>query len=312
MRCPTLRKSGLSYDGAMKRCGHVAIIGRPNTGKSTLLNRLIGEKIAIVSDKPQTTRHRLLGVLSLTDSQLIFVDTPGVHRPGHQLNRRMMDLVYEAVRDVDVVIQMVDASVPFGKGEQFVVDLVRSASKPVILALNKVDLINKARLLPLIEAYKDRLDYVEIIPISALCGDNVDVLIAKAAEHLPERDFLYPPDYFTDQRERSMASEIIREKVLEKTRQELPYATAVAIDEFDESQREEGFVRISASILVDRHSQKKIVIGRGGKMIKEIGIAARKDLQELLQVPRLYLDLNVRVEEGWRDRQSLLDELGAR
>ncbi len=294
----------------MPKCGFVALIGRPNAGKSTLLNRLVGQKVSIVSDKPQTTRGRLLGILNSPDAQIVFVDTPGVHRPGHRLNKRMMDAVYESLRGVDVVLHLVDASESFGRGEQYVVDLVRQTDSPLILLLNKVDLINKGRLLPMIQDYQDRAEYDEIIPVSALDGDNIDVLLEALSKRLPEGERLFPEESFTDQRERAMASELIREKVLLHTRQELPYSTAVVLEEFDESKRGEGFVRITASIIVDKPGQKKIVIGRSGSKIKTIGIEARKDLQGLLDVPRLFLDLNVKVIEGWRDRDPLLDEIG--
>jgi GTPase len=294
------------------KAGFVALLGRPNVGKSTLLNRLVGFKIAIVSDKPQTTRSRVLGVLNLPDAQIVFLDTPGIHRPGYRLNERMMEEVYEAMRGVDVILHMVDASEKFGRGEQFVLDLVKSAKARRFLLLNKMDAINKARVLPQIERYSGEAEYDEIIPLSALQGDNVDLLLRKIVDLLPEAEApLYPPDFVTDQSERFLVAELIREKVLERTRQELPYSTAVLIEEFDESRREEGFVRITASILVDKDGQKKIVIGRGGQMVKQIGVEARKEIEELLEVRRIYLDLNVKVEPGWRDREHLLDALGA-
>jgi GTPase len=292
------------------KAGFVALLGRPNVGKSTLLNRLIGFKISIVSDKPQTTRSRVLGVRNLPGAQLVFVDTPGIHRPGYRLNERMMEEVYEAVRGVDVILHMVDASERFGRGEQFVLDLVKSAEARRLLLLNKMDAINKAKVLPQIERYSREEGYAEIIPISALKGDNVDLLLEKIVESLPEGAPLFPPDFVTDQSERFLVAELIREKVLERTRQELPYSTAVLIEQFDESRREEGFVRITASILVDKDGQKKIVIGRGGQMVKRIGVEARKEIERLLEVRQIYLDLNVKVESGWRDRERLLDELG--
>ncbi|MEE8586643.1 MAG: GTPase Era [Acidobacteriota bacterium] len=294
----------------MKKCGFVALIGRPNSGKSTLLNRLMGQKVSIVSDKPQTTRKRILGVLTSDETQLIFVDTPGIHKPGHQLNRRMMAAVYEAVREVDLLLHMVDASESYGKGEEFAMRLVKQSGKPSLLLLNKVDSINKGKVLPQIEAWSERSSYLEIIPLSALKGDNVDVLMKKIAENLPQGEFHYPEDYWTDQQEREMAAEIVREKVLARTRKELPYTSAVSIDSFDSSRREEGFIHISATIVVERLGQKKIVIGKGARMIKAIGTEARKELQRLLNVPRLYLELNVKVVPGWRDRQHLLTQLG--
>lgn len=291
------------------KSGFVAIVGRPNVGKSTLLNRLLGFKVSIVSDKPQTTRHRILGVHNSEEGQIVFVDTPGIHKPGYLLNERMMEAVYQAMRDVDLLIHMVDASEPFGKGEQFALELVGKSEKPCFLLLNKIDAINKGRVLPMIEFYGEKGSYAEIIPASALDGTNLDLLVKKILEYLPDGPPLYPGDYETDKPERFLVAELIREKVLARTRQELPYSTAVRIEEFDESRREEDFVRITASIIVDKPSQKKIVIGRGGRMIKEIGISARRDIERLLQVRKIYLDLNVKVLPEWRNHPHLLSEL---
>jgi GTP-binding protein Era len=296
----------------MTKSGLVALIGRPNVGKSTILNRLIGEKIAIVSNKPQTTRHRILGVQTRDQSQAIFVDTPGIHRPGHRLNDRMMEEVYDCLRNVDLIIQVVDASESYGKGEEYVLNLIQRSEKPTILVLNKLDLINRGKVLPVIEFYSQQFEYLEIIPLSAIQGDNFEVFELKILENLPEGEWQYPADYLTNQTERSMVSEVIREKVLHHTRQELPYSTAVLVEAFDEERREEGFIRIVASIIVDKQSQKKIVIGRAGRMIKEIGTEARLEIQEFLQVKKVYLDLNVKTIPGWRDREQLLDELGVR
>jgi GTP-binding protein Era len=294
------------------KSGRVALIGRPNAGKSTILNRLIGEKIAIVSDKPQTTRHRILGVRTRDESQAIFVDTPGIHRPGHRLNERMMEEVYDCLRDVDLIVQVLDASESYGKGEEYVLNLIQKTEKPTILALNKVDVINRAKVLPVIEFYSQQFEYRELIPLSAVQGDNFEVLEQKIAINLPEGDWQYPVDYLTNQTERSIVSEIIREKVLHHTHKELPYSTAVLMEEFAEERREQGFVRILASIIVDKESQKKIVIGRAGRMIKTIGTEARLDIQEFLQVKKVFLDLNVKTIPGWRDREQLLNDLGVR
>jgi len=290
--------------------GYVSIIGRPNVGKSTLLNGLIGTKVSIVSDKPQTTRHRVLGVRTEQEYQMAFVDTPGIHRPGFRLNERMMAEVYDSIREVDLVLHLVDASQSFGKGEQFVVEMMKTVESRKFLLLNKVDLVNKGKLLPLMEFYNEQGIYDEIIPLSALTGENVDILVEQMLRYLDEGDPLFPPDYLTNLNERQMVGETIREKVLAHTRKELPYSTAVVIEEFDESRREEGFVRIMASILVEKDGQKKIVIGRAGQMVKQIGIEARKDIEELLEVERIYLELNVKVEPGWRNREPLLDDLG--
>lgn len=290
--------------------GYVSLAGRPNSGKSTLLNQLLGCKVSIVSDKPQTTRTRILGVKNLPDAQIVFVDTPGIHRPGYRLNERMMAEVLEALRDVDLLLHLIDVSEPLGKGEEYAQDLVRSAECRKFLLLNKVDKINKGKVLPLIEEFHAKGIYEEIFPISALTGENLDRLQERMVEVLPEGEPMFPRDFLTEKNERFLVAEIIREKVLLHTRQELPYATAVLVEEFDESRREEGFVHISASILVEKEGQKKIVIGRGGQMIKKIGTEARREIQELLGVPKVYLELYVRVEPSWRNRESLLDELG--
>lgn len=292
--------------------GTAALVGRPNVGKSTLLNRLIGQKVAIVSDKPQTTRNRLIGVRTLDQGQIVFVDTPGIHRPGYRLNERMMEEVYESIRQVDILAHMVDVTEKFGKGEQFVLDLVQEQKCCHFLLLNKMDAINKARVLPMIEFYSQSGTYDEIIPISALRGDNVDVLLDKILEYLPEGEPHYPPDFVTDRNERFFVAEIIRESVLAHTRDELPYSTAVIVEQFDESERDDGFVSIAASIIVEKDGQKKIVIGRGGQMIKQIGIEARREIEEFLEVRRIYLDLNVKVQAGWRNLEHLLEQLGGR
>lgn len=290
--------------------GQVALVGRPNAGKSTLLNQLLGWKVSIVSDKPQTTRTRILGVRTSPEAQIVFVDTPGIHRPGYRLNERMMAEVLAALREVDLILHLMDVSEPLGKGEEYAVELVGSAPCRRFLLLNKVDKINKGKVLPLIEEFSQRGVYDEIFPISALTGENLDRLLEKMIEVLPEGEAAYPQDFLTNQSERFLVSEIIREKVLLHTRQELPYVTAVLVEEFDESRRPEGFVRISASILVEKDGQKKIVIGRGGKMIKQIGTEARKEIEQLLGVSRVYLELYVKVEPDWRNREYLLDELG--
>ena len=297
----------------MPKSGLVALIGRPNVGKSTLLNQLVGQKVAIVSNKPQTTRNRIIGVQTTEECQMIFLDTPGIHRPGHLLNKRMMEEVYDSLRGVDLLVQVVDVSERYGKGEKFVLNLVQKAQKPTILALNKIDLISKGKILPVLEFYNQQFEYREMIPLSAHKGDNFELLQEKIVENLPEGgEWLYPSEYITDQPERFMVSEIIREKVLHHTRQELPYSTAVLVEVFDESKRQKGFMSITASIIVDKSSHKRIVIGRAGQMVKTIGTEARVDLQDFLDVPKLYLELNVKVISGWRDQEHLLDELGVR
>ena len=295
-----------------KKSGHVALVGRPNAGKSTLLNLLIGEKIAIVSDKPQTTRNRILGVRIEDTAQIVFVDTPGIHRPGFLLNRRMMETVYQSLLEVDVLVHVVDVSQRFGKGELFALDTMRSVSQPRLLALNKVDLVNKARILPIIERYDREGIYEAVIPISAQTGDNLDALIENIVRRIPERGWTFADDYLTDQTERFLVSEIIREKVLLNTRKELPYSTAVQVELFDENRRQEGFIHIAAIVIVERPGQKKIVIGRGGRMIKRIGSAARQELLQVLSVPKMYLELHVKVVPGWRNQERVLDGLGVR
>jgi GTP-binding protein Era len=221
-----------------------------------------------------------------------------------------MEAVYGAIRDVDLLIHMIDASEKYGKGEEFVLDLIEDSGKTAFLLLNKIDLINKGRLLPIIEFYSGKDVYAEIVPISAAEGTSTDLLLDLIVEHLPESEALFPDETLTDMNERFLTAELIREKVLALTRQELPYSTAVQIEQFDETRREEGFVRIAASIIVDKPTQKKIVIGRSGRMIKQIGIDARKQIQDLLQIDKIYLELNVKVVPGWRNQDRLLDERG--
>jgi GTPase len=304
------RRKSFPEERNIVKSGFVAIVGRPNSGKSTLLNRLIGTKVSIVSDKPQTTRNRILGIYTSETAQIGFVDTPGIHRPGYKMNIRMMELVREAMKEVDMLLHMVDVNDDYGKGEQFALDMVEKYRKPCILLLNKVDLVNKGRLLPIIERYAENGDYKEIIPVSAKQGDNIEILIERICTFLPEGELIYPDDYFTDQQEGFMVSEAIREKVLHKTRQELPYSTAIKIEEFDESRRAEGLVVITASIIVDKTGQKKIIIGRGGQMIKQIGTDARKDIEKILDVRKVYLELNVKVIPGWRDHDFALKDIG--
>ena len=290
------------------KSGFVALIGRPNAGKSTLLNRIVGHKLAIVSDKPQTTRTRIVGVKNYSDGQVVFVDTPGVHKPTHRMNVRMVDVALDAMREVDLVTLVVDVSVKEGPGDRHLLDLVKTINTPAILALNKVDLIPKAKLLPIIDRYRQAHPFVEFVPISALDGTNISVLENLFLEHLPAGEPLYPDDYVTDQSERFFVAEIIREQVLRVTRDELPFSTAVVIDRFEEPA--DGRIgQIYSTILVDRESQKPIVVGRGGSMIKEIGTAARAELERYLG-GQVYLDLHVKVKTDWRDDGRVLDEMG--
>jgi GTP-binding protein Era len=291
------------------KSGYVSLLGRPNAGKSTLLNRFVGQKLAIVSDKPQTTRHRILGVHTTAGGQIVFIDTPGIHKPMHRMNRRMVDVATETLREVDVVVLVVDATTVPGSGDRFVLELVKAAHVPAVLALNKVDRVHKPQLLPVMERYARDGAFRAIVPVSALEGDGVDVLEREILAALPDGDPLFPEDYLTDQTQRTLAAELIREKVLRHTRDELPYTTAVVIEQFDEPADERAVTKIYASILVDSESQKPIVLGRGGEMIKRIGTEARLDLEEMLE-GRVFLDLHVKVREDWRDDERLLDEIG--
>jgi GTP-binding protein Era len=289
------------------KSGFASFVGRPNAGKSTLLNRIIGQKLAIVSDKPQTTRTRIVGAKNYPDGQVVFVDTPGVHKPTHRMNVRMVDIALEAMRDVDVLALVVDVSVKPGPGDRHVVGLLKDVPTPTILALNKVDLIAKPRLLPIIDQYRQAHPFVEIVPISAADGTNVDTLERLILQYLPEGDRLYPEDYLTDQTERFFVAEIVREQVLQHTHDELPFSTAVVVDTFDES--DPGLLKLYSTILVDRESQKPIVVGRAGAMIKTIGTAARIALEDHF-ARKVFLDLHVKVKSEWRDDERLLDEIG--
>ena len=291
------------------RAGYVAIIGRPNAGKSTLLNKIVGEKIAIVSDKPQTTRTRILGTKNYPEGQIAFVDTPGIHRPLHRMNVRMVDAAIETLREVDAVMLIHDASTRAGHGDQFVSRLLNDVKVPVVLVLNKIDLVAKSALLPIIEQMRQWHEFTEIVPVSAATGDGVEALERLLLEKMPEGEALFPADYLTDQPERVLVSETVREKVLLNTRDELPFSTAVAVDQFDEPDRPGGLLKVYCTILVETESQKPIVIGRAGSMIKKIGTEARKDLEAFFKC-KVYLDLRVKVKPDWRDDERILDDLG--
>jgi GTPase len=291
------------------KSGFVALVGRPNAGKSTLLNRLVGEKLAIVSDKPQTTRNRIIGVRNYDAAQVVFVDTPGVHRPLHRLNARMVDAALETLREVDVVTVVVDAADPPGGGDRFLMDIIRKVSAPRVLVLNKVDKIPKEALLPLIERYHKDVEFAEIVPVSALTGDNVQRLEDVLPAHLPEGDPLYPADFLTDQPERFFVAELVREQVLQYTHAELPFASAVVVDRFEEQATPGDILRLYCTILVERESQKPIVVGKGGAMIKAIGTAARHELERFFHA-KVFLDLRVKVRADWREDERILDDLG--
>jgi len=289
--------------------GFVSFIGRPNAGKSTLLNRLVGTKLAIVSDKPQTTRTRILGVRNYPDAQVVFLDTPGIHRPLHRMNVRMVDVALETIRDVDVLGLVIDVAEKLGKGDRYVLDLVKDVKIPVFLILNKIDLIKKTKLLPLIDQFGRDEHFAEIIPVSAETGDNVDRLERAIIDRLPEGQAMYPDDYLTDQPERVMAAEIVREKLLQFTHAEIPFSSAVVVDRFEEPQEEGGLLKLYCSIVVDRESQKGIVVGKGGDMIKRIGTAAREELERFFS-SKVFLDLHVRVAADWREDERVLQDLG--
>ena len=301
------------------KCGFVSFIGRPNAGKSTLLNRIVGTKLAIVSDKPQTTRARILGVKNYPSSdagpegsrltgQVIFMDTPGIHRPLHRMNVRMVDIAVESIRQVDLVGAVVDATEQIGAGDRYVMTLLKKARVPVLLVLNKIDLMAKPRLLPVIDWYRVQGEFAAIVPVSALTGDGVDLLERTILENLSEGAALYPEDYLTDQPERVFAAEVVREKVLCHTRAEIPFSTAVVVDQFEEP-GEQGILRLYCSIVVEHESQKPIIIGRGGEMIKRIGTEARQELERFFGT-RVFVDLHVKVRSNWREDDRLLDRLG--
>ena len=292
------------------RFGTVAIIGRSNVGKSTLLNRLLNEKIAIVSDKPQTTRTRILGVVHASGAQIALLDTPGLHKPPHLLNRRMVRTAVETLEEADLLFVLMEATSLPGPGDLLVVDHVKAAVKkqprPVILVLNKIDLVNKMKLLPVIEVYAKMFAWSEVMPVSAQTGDNVQRLLSVTVSHLPEGEGAYDDETVTDQSMRTLAAEMIREKLLRQTYEEIPYSLAVEIDEFvEEGQR----ARISASVLVERESHKAIVIGKHGERLKFVGTEARIEMERLFGM-KIFLQLWVKVREAWREDEHALTQLG--
>lgn len=292
------------------KTGTVTIVGRPNVGKSTLLNALLKEKVAIVSDKPQTTRTRILGVVHLPDAQLVLLDTPGLHKPQHRLNKRMVHTALETMREAALLYVMVDATATPGPGDRFVIEQARhvvdAGGTSAFLLINKIDLVKKSRVLPLIEAYRTMLDWTEVVPLSAKTGLNVDRLLELTLRVLPEGDAQYGDDVITDQPMRTLAAEIIREKILQKAREEVPYAVAVEIDQFVE---EGKLARIAASVLVEKESQKGIVIGKNGERLKAIGTYARIEMERLFGM-KVFLELWVKVRPAWREDEHVLAELG--
>ncbi len=289
------------------RSGQVAVVGRPNVGKSTLVNRLVGEKVAIVSEKPQTTRKRVLGVARVSGAEIALLDTPGIHRPHFRMNAAMVRDATDALATADVVLWLVDASEKTGRGEEFVAGLIGRAGRPAVLALNKIDLVAKERLLPMMAEFANRHAFAAIVPISAKTGDGVDRLVGVLTECLPEGESAYPEDFLTSMPETEWIAEVIREKLLQRTREELPFASAVLIEAVRED-AEKGMTIVTASIVVEREGQKGIVVGRGGSMIRDIGTAAREELESRTG-RRFFLELTVKVRPDWRNDERFLSRL---
>lgn len=289
------------------KSGFVAVVGRPNVGKSTLVNSLIGQKIAIMSDKPQTTRNKILCILNLPDAQLLFIDTPGIHKPRHKLGEYMVRTAENTLREVDAVLFVTDATEEPGPGEEYILERLAAVSTPVILVINKIDKLPRAQVLPIIERYAAKRDFTAIVPVSALARTNLDGLTGEIKKHLVAGPKYYPDDMVTDQPERLLIAELIREKVLQLTREEIPHSIAVDIEEV--ATRDNGDLYVRAVIYVERDSQKGIVIGAGGAVLKEAGRLARIDVENLLG-SKTYLDLWVKVKKDWRNRKGVLKSLG--
>ncbi|GAX01780.1 GTPase Era [Secundilactobacillus silagei] len=296
-------------DNPNYRSGFVAIVGRPNVGKSTLLNRVVGQKVAIMSDKPQTTRNKIQGIYTTNDAQIVFIDTPGIHKPKSELGDYMMKSALSSLNEVDAVIMMVNAEQRRGAGDNFIIDRLKTVKKPVYLVVNKIDQITPDDLLVVIDQYKDALKWQEVLPISALEGNNVEEMLNELVGKLPHGPQYYPDDQVTDHPERFIVSELIREKIFQLTRQEIPHSVAVVIEKM--KRQNEQKVHIQATIIVDRPTQKGILIGKGGSMLKKIGTLARKDIENLLG-DKVYLELWVKVVPGWRDKSSALQSYGYR
>jgi GTP-binding protein Era len=296
----------LTAPGAKVHTGLVTVVGRPNVGKSTLVNTLVGQKVAIVSDKPQTTRNRILAVVNKPEGQIVLFDTPGIHKPMHRMNRRMVDAAVKSLGQVELAVWVIDVTEPYGPGDRYVREVLKKSGRPTLLAINKIDRVPKAKILSAIDQYRNMLDFVEVVPISARDGDNVDRLSSLLLSHLPVGERLYPEDFLTDLPERFFVAEMIREQILRLTREEIPYSTGVVVDSFKE---EEGLVRIEATVFVERPTQKGILIGAGGSMMKSVGTAARRHIEEFLGT-KIFLGLFVKVREHWREDAAILDEMG--
>jgi len=293
------------------KSGFISIIGRPNVGKSTFLNHVIGQKIAIMSDKPQTTRNKIQGVLTREHSQMIFIDTPGIHKPKHKLGEFMVKVSKNTLREVDLILFMVNAEEKIGKGDEFIMEMLRDTDTPVFLVVNKIDKVHPDELLKIIDDYRQQMDFAEVIPISALEGNNVERLLETIEKYLPEGPQYYPSDQITDHPERFIISELIREKVLHLTREEVPHSVAVVIDQIRRDEKNENLIHVMATIMVERDSQKGIIIGKGGKLLKEIGTLARRDIEMLLG-SKVYLELWVKVQKDWRNKITYLRDFGYR
>ncbi|MCW6659542.1 GTPase Era [Aerococcaceae bacterium NML191292] len=289
------------------KSGFVAIIGRPNVGKSTLLNRFVGQKIAIMSDKAQTTRNKIQGVLTDEDAQLVFIDTPGIHKPKHALGDFMVNTAYSALKGVDAILVVVNAAEKIGPGDRTVLERVKNVSVPVFLLVNKIDLVSPDDLLPIIESYTNDYQFDQVFPISALQGNNVSELIATLKDTMPEGPQYYPANQVMDHPEYFVVAEFIREKILLLTKEEIPHSVAVQVQSMQRNENDK--IEVQATIIVERKSQKGIIIGAGGQMIKKIGQLARRDIEALLD-DKVYLDLWVKVQKNWRDRQTNLNDFG--
>ena len=291
------------------KSGFVAIVGRPNVGKSTFMNYVLGQKIAIMSDKAQTTRNKIQGVYTNQDCQIVFLDTPGIHKPKHELVNFMVESDYSALKDVDSVLFMVNAAEKRGPGDDFIIEKLKKIKTPVFLVLNKIDLISPDELLDRVESYQETIPFAGIIPISVLQGNNVQELMTTLTNHLPEGPQYYPSDQITDHPEYFVVSELIREKILHLTKEEIPHSVAVTVDKMQKDEFDK--VHVYANIIVERPTQKGIIIGKGGKLLKEIGVRARKDSEQLLG-NTVYLELWVKVEKDWRKKKSHLQDFGYR
>lgn len=290
------------------KSGFVAIVGRPNVGKSTLLNRIIGQKIAIMSDKAQTTRNKIQGVYTTDDAQVVFIDTPGIHKPKHKLGDFMVKIALNTFREVDLIYFVIDAAAGFGRGDEFIIEKLKQVDTPVFLLINKIDLVSPEELVLLIDKYREMLDFAEIIPISALEGNNVPNLLEQTTTHLEQGPMYYPKDQITDHPERFIISELIREQVLNLTREEVPHSVAVVIEGIEKNPKTEKLT-IMATIIVERSTQKGIIIGKQGQMLKQIGMRARKEI-ELLLGSKVFLEIWVKVQKNWRDKEHYLQDYG--